>query len=110
TKRDVLRIELELRRLQIDIINRDNEVAMNFQKLASLVGMDREDLEKQKLSSDGVKLIAPVSSNIPDLKLADHRQFLIYQLRQAEADLETDLVRREYWPRVDLKGEVGYLQ
>ncbi len=42
TKRDVLRIETEIKRLEIDILRRDNEVDLNFQKLASHTGVTKK--------------------------------------------------------------------
>lgn len=107
TKRDVLRIETEVRRLQIAILERDNEVDLNFQKLATAIGVSREQLDKEAVSPEEAK-ITKVPEKVLPLKSEEHKRAKVYTLREQEAAFDTDLVERDYWPQVSLNGELTY--
>lgn len=108
TKRDVLRIETEIRRNELDIINADNDADLNFQKLASLVGVGRQELEKEEIEAEEPKPFVRTEGTADIVKPRDHRQARVLDFKKREAVLATDLVRRNYWPQVNLKGDFGY--
>lgn len=108
TKRDVLRIETEIRRLQLAILDRDNEIQMSLQKLASHIGVDRKYLAERGISSEVAKAPVKVPEKVEDLDVKEHRQFKIFELKNEEAVLGSNLVEREYWPRISLNGEINY--
>lgn len=108
TKRDVLRIETEIKRLEIGVLQRDNEVDLNFQKLASSVGLTKKDLDAQDIEGEEAKPFGVMKSNETEIKLEDHRKTKIFNLREKEVNFETKLVERKYWPRVSLENELKY--
>lgn len=108
TKRDVLRIETEVRRLEMDLLRRDNEVDINFQKLAAAGGLSREDLEKEDIEIEDPKPYVNVDAGAPQLKASSHRRAKILNLSGEIARLDSRLADREVWPRVSLNGSLGY--
>lgn len=108
TKRDVLRIETEVRRLELAVIDSDNEVSLGFQKLASMVGLSREDLEKESIEGEVAKPYLKAEERNDELKAQSNRQAKVFQFKEKESALDTELVRRDYWPQLLLTGDVGY--
>jgi outer membrane protein len=107
TKRDVLRIETEVRKLQIDLLKRDNDLELTLQRLAALAGVTREDLKTAGISSEEAKLDAPIPSGPwPPLNAREHRRVKTYALQGEEAELDTRLVERKYWPELALTGKI----
>ncbi|MBX3022209.1 MAG: TolC family protein [Bdellovibrionales bacterium] len=109
TKRDLLRIETEMRRLEMDVLRRDNEVDLNFQRLAGTVGLSRDELLKEDVEGEEPKPYSGSDSNAPQLKADQHVRARILAFGAKVAELETDLARREYWPQVFLDGKLGYI-
>lgn len=106
TKRDVLRIETEVRRLQIDLLHKDNDLEVKLQTLSALVGISREQLRASGVNTEEAKLDAPIAVGPwPELKIEDHRRYRIYKKASEVAEMETRLVERDYWPQVSLTGE-----
>lgn len=108
TKRDVLRIETEIKRLEIDILRRDNEVDLNFQKLASHVGLTKKDLDAEDIEGEEAKPFGVLKGEATEIKLTDHRKSKIFALREEEARYETQLFERKIWPRLTLENEIKY--
>jgi len=108
TKRDFLRIETEVRRHEIAILQRNSEVDLTFQRLATLAGIGREDLQSEEIEKEDPKPYVSLDSNPPELKSAQHRRTKILELKRQEAELDSRLLERERWPQVFLTGEVGY--
>jgi outer membrane protein len=108
SKRDVLRIETEIRRLEIDIMTRDNDIDINFQKMASAAGLRREDLEKEDLEAEETKPYASFEANPHELKVSDHRRKQILDFAHRQAQLEVGFDQRDYWPRLNLTGNLSY--
>lgn len=109
TKRDVLRIETEIKRLEIDILRRDNEVDLNFQKLASLIGISKKDLDAQDIEGEEAKPFGILKGDATEIPISEHRQARIFKLREEEARYETQLWERKFWPRLSLENELKYL-
>lgn len=107
TKRDVLRIETEMRRLELDVINKDNEIDSNFQKLSAFVGVPRSELDKEEIVGEDVKPTIPDSKNV-ELKAENHRRARIFKLNENEQSLQVRLADRNYWPQVNVAGSVGF--
>lgn len=108
TKRDVLRIETEVRKNEIDLINADNDTDLNFQKLSSAAGVPREELEKEEIESEEPKPFVKTESNAETLNPRNHRQAKVFEFNRREAQLNTQLQRREYLPQVFASGSFGY--
>jgi len=111
TKRDVLRIETEVRRLQIDLLRRDNELEVTIQRLCALAGITPEVLKKAGVSTEEAKIDGPIPSGPwPEVSYADHRRVKIFRFRSRDAELQTRLKERVYLPTVALTGEAtaGY--
>ncbi len=107
-KRDVLRIETEIRRLELSVIASDSDVDLDFQKLSSFVGMNRADLEREGIESEEAKPYLPPDERPKQLLAADHRLAKINALKEQEASLAARLVQRDYWPQVAVDGSFGY--
>lgn len=108
TKRDVLRIETEIKRLEIDILRRDNEVDLNFQKLASAVGMSKKDLDAQDIEGEEARPFGVLKGDAPELRTSDHRKARIFKLKEEEARYDTQIAERKFWPRLSIENEVKY--
>jgi outer membrane protein TolC len=107
TKRDVLRIETEVRRLQIDLLHKDNDLEVKLQTLSALAGISREQLRTSGVNAEEAKIDAPIASGPwPELKVEDHRRFRIYKKASEVSEMESRLVERDYWPQISLAGEV----
>ncbi len=107
TKRDVLRIETELRRIQIDLLRRDNDLENLLEKLASQSGISREDLRKNGISAEEAHLTAPIPSGPwPELRAGENRRARVYKMENKEAEYQSRLIERKYWPTVELKAEI----
>ncbi|MGE0527906.1 MAG: TolC family protein [Bdellovibrionales bacterium] len=109
TKRDVLRIETEIKKLEMDVLRRDSEVALSFQKLATVVGVSPQVLEAEKIEGEEANTRRrAVGAEPKELSLEDHVKSRIAALKAQEADFESQIVERNYWPRLSLQGEVKY--
>jgi outer membrane protein TolC len=113
TKRDVLRIETEIRRMQMAILGRDNEVDLGFQKLAGVIGVERAALEAEKIQDEEPPPPAAASAVTdppppPELKAADNRKARILDYARKQSELEAKLARWDYLPQALLRGSVGY--
>jgi outer membrane protein TolC len=107
TRRDVLRMQTEISRLQLTIQTRDNEVDLNFNRLAGAVGLSRTELEKEGIQSEEPKAYNNIEEK-DDLKIEDHRRRRILDLVKKQADLKINLADREDLPRVNVTGAAGY--
>ena len=108
TKRDVLRIETEVRRLQIDLLRADNELEVVLQRLASQAGVDVEGLKTAKISADEAKADAPIPMGPwSEVKIENHRRSKIFARQSEEAQLQSRLKERNYWPQIALTGELS---
>lgn len=108
TKRDVLRIETEMRRVDMDVLRRDNDGDLAFQKLAGTVGLSRSDLIKVDLESEEPKPYVGKDVTSTELKAQDHRRARILKFLHEQSQLEARLAEREYLPQVFLNGAMGY--
>lgn len=107
TKRDVLRIETEVRRLQIDLLRRDNDLENLLEKLAAQAGITREELRKHGIGTEEAQLSAAIDSGPwPDLKASENRRSRVLKMENKEAQYQSRLVERNYWPTVDLTGQI----
>lgn len=107
TKRDVLRIETELRRIQIDLLRRDNDLENLLEKLSSQTGISREALRKNGISAEEAALTAPIPAGPwPELRGMENRRARIYRMENRETEYQSRLIERKYWPTVELKGEI----
>lgn len=108
TKRDVLRIETEVRRLQIDLLRKDNELEVLIQRLCAQAGIDPETLKQAGIETEEARIDAPIPMGPwPELKVADHRRAKIFERRSRDAELQSRLKERSYLPQVFLTGEVS---
>jgi len=108
TRKDVLRIEQEMKRIELNVLDSDNLVDLSFQKLAAVIGMSREELTEEDLEREEAKPFLHYEADLPDLKPKDHRQAKIYDLQGKEAALNTRLTQRTDWPQLQLSGAAGY--
>lgn len=108
TKRDVLRIETEMRRLELDVLNSDNDIDLDFQKMSAFVGVSREELQKEDIEGDEAKPFMKMDDRMDDLKPEDHRKARIFKFLEKESSLATRMVERNYWPQVSVTGTAGY--
>lgn len=108
TRRDVLRIETEIKRLGMDILRRDNEIDLGFQKLAASVGLSQKDLESYKIEGEEAKPYGIVGTDPEELRVSDHMRSRIFERREEELAQETAFAKRNYWPRVSFEGELKY--
>ena len=108
TKRDVLRIETEVRRQDLSIITRDNEVDLNFQKLANAVGLSLDELNREDLEPEEAKPFATLAPVPAELKAQDHRLARILAYDQKAQELNTSLVDRNRLPQIGISADAGY--
>ncbi len=107
TKRDVLRIETEVRKLQIDLLRRDNDLENLLEKLAAQAGVSREDLRKNGIGAEEASLTSPIDSGPwPELKGVENRRSRVFKMENREAEYASRLIERSYWPTVDLTGQI----
>ena len=76
TKRDVLRIETEMRRLEMSILERDNEVDLNFQKLSAPWSASRvEELGAEDIEGEEPRPYVATDPGLTvEIKAAQHRR------------------------------------
>ena len=108
TRRDVLRIETEMRRQEMAMLARDNEIDLGFQHLAASLGISRGDLEREQIEEEEPKPYAGAAENPPLLKAADNRRARIQAFVQEQAKYQVDLGLRNFLPEVFVTGETGY--
>ena len=108
TRRDVLRIETEMRRQEMAILTRDNEIDLNYQHLAASIGISRADLDREEIEEEEPKPYAGVPENPPLLKASEHRRARIQAFVQEQSRLQVRLTERNYLPQVFLSGQAGY--
>jgi outer membrane protein TolC len=108
TKRDVLRIETEIKKLEIDILARDNEVDLDFQKLASAIGLTKKELDEQDIEGEEAKPFGVMKSNETEIKIEDHRKTKIFKYLEKEASYDSKLIEWRYWPQIALENEIKY--
>jgi outer membrane protein TolC len=108
TKRDVLRLESELRRNELDIIGGDNDIDLGAQKLAAAIGITREDFDREDIEGDVAKTFRHSEDDHTEIKARDHRQAKIFAYLEQEAKLATRLAQRTNWPQLTLNGGAGY--
>lgn len=108
TKRDVLRIETRLRSSELELVKSANDVRLAEEELASLVGVSVD-----VLGQEGIGTMEPNPKFMPleisePLATTTHRRTKALDLALQESQLETEIVRREYWPQLYLDGKVNY--
>lgn len=108
TKRDVLRIETEIRRLEMDVITLDNDMDLNFQKLAGHVGLTREDLVSEDIEGEEAKPYTGGDAHFSDLNVKTHRRAKILQYDKDQAVLKAEQAERDFGPQISLNGNFGY--
>lgn len=107
SRRDVLRIETEVTKQKIAILSRDNEVALNLQKLATQVGVTVEDFDDESLTAEEAKPLA-LNKQFKALRFEEHKQAKVYALLSEEKRINARLVERNYWPQLSLVGNGTY--
>ena len=108
TKRDVLRIETEMRRLEMSILERDNEVDLNFQKLGALVGVTLDELGNEEIEGEEPRPFVGADPGAVEIKAVNHRRKQILDLVRAELQFDVTSARRNYWPNLTLSGNADY--
>jgi outer membrane protein len=98
TKRDLLRIETEIRRLAIVTLDRNNEVELGVQKLSALIGVGMDQLRSENLLPEKAKAVELAAAST--LNVEEHRKSRIFALQNDEAHYATNIVRQDYWPKV----------
>lgn len=108
TKRDVLRIETEVRRLQIDLLGKDNNLEVTLERLCSQAGISREELKAANITAEEAKIEASIPSGPwPEVKLSDHRRVRIFARQSKDAEFGSRLKERQWLPQIALTGEVN---
>lgn len=107
SRRDVLRIETEVTKQRIAILTRDDEVALNLQKLATQVGVTADDLEDESMTAEEAKPLA-LNKDFKPLRFQDHKQSKIYDLQVEEKRVNARIVERNYLPQISLVGNGTY--
>lgn len=109
SRRDVLRLESELRRVQLDQLHRDTEIKINRAKLIALLGITEEAFDAELFRGEDVgALDEPAENTDTPIKLSDHRRLKILRLKEAEAGLNIRLAQRDFWPRLELRADANY--
>ncbi|MGE4133976.1 MAG: TolC family protein [Bdellovibrionales bacterium] len=108
TKRDVLRIETEVRRLDLDLLKRDNDIANTTRRMAAIAGLEPETLAASAILPEPAEFEgkSKAPTEVAPLKVDEHRRAQILKEQEKEAELETRLVERKYWPELGLTAEV----
>jgi outer membrane protein TolC len=103
TRRDYIRARAQLQRSVITITNLSESVDTQLFQLRALVGLPASD------STDFAFMATTEISGSPRIvDVTQTRQFKVYELQREVNELKTDLVERDYWPRVNLTGSVTY--
>lgn len=107
TKRDVLRIETELPRNELDVLNAQNAVDNSYELLAASVGLSRPDLDREEIIAEEPKPYVTSEGKIEELSADKHRQAKVVAFKNKEAGYTTQLAKLLYWPQVLVTAETG---
>lgn len=109
TKRDVLRIETELRRSELDRVKLDNDIVLARLEVANIAGVKPELLAEKRIlpASPDASWTPPEVKETPDIK--NHRRNRILALQLEESQLEVNIKKRQYWPEISIDGSIGYV-
>ena|GEM_PF-3425057 len=109
SRRDVLRLESAMRRLQLDTLSDETNIVVNRTHLLDLLGAKAEDLENLKIKGEETGAVEePGSGTDAPLKLEEHRRLKILRSREQEADIGVRLAQRDYWPQLKLQSDATY--
>jgi len=109
SRRDVLRLESALRRVQLDTLSDESNVIINRATLLDLLGAKSEDLDELKLHGEETGAVEePGNGTDAPLKLSEHRRLKILRSREAEAEINIRLAQRNYWPQLKLQTDASY--
>jgi outer membrane protein TolC len=109
SRRDVLRLESELRRVQLDTLSDESNIIVNRATLLDLLGAKPEDLDAVKIHGEETGSVEePGSGTDAPLKLSEHRRLKILRSREQEAEIGIRLAERDYWPQLRLQADASY--
>jgi outer membrane protein TolC len=109
SRRDVLRLEGDIRRTQLDQMHRETEIKVNRAKLLDLLGVSEEVFQKEDVRGEETGVIdEPGAGTDRPLILSDHRRLKILRSREEESGLGIRLAERDYLPHLDLKADANY--
>jgi outer membrane protein TolC len=110
SRRDVLRLESEIRRVQLDTLSDESNVVVNRATLLDLLGATSEDLDKIAIQGEETGAVEePGSGTDAVIKLSEHRRLKILRYREQEADINIRLAQRNYWPQLRLQADANYI-
>jgi outer membrane protein TolC len=110
TRRDVLRLESELRKVQLDTLSDESAIVVNRATLMDLLGARGDDLDKLAVHGEETGAVEdPGNGTDETLKLSEHRRLKILRSREQEADINIRLAQRDYWPQMRLQGDANYI-
>lgn len=110
TRRDVLRLETEIRRVQLDTLNDESNVVVSRATLLDLLGAHPDELDALKIAGEETGAVEePGYGTDAPLKVSDHRRLKILRYREEEADIGVRLAQRDYWPQLKLQANASYV-
>lgn len=109
SRRDVLRLESAIRRLQLDTLGDETNIVVARTHLLDLLGAKAEDLDNLKIKGEEIGAVdEPGSGTESPLRLEDHRRLKILRSKEQEADINVRLAQRDYWPQLKLQSDATY--
>jgi outer membrane protein TolC len=110
SRRDVLRLDSELRRLLLDQLTRQTEIQIARQKLLSLIGASNDEFAQQKIEGEETGAVdEPALGTEQELSFQTHPRNKIQKLSEQEANLTVRLAQRDYWPHINLQADGSYV-
>jgi outer membrane protein TolC len=110
SRRDVLRLESEIRRVQLDTLSDESNIVINRATLLDLLGAKSEDLDAVQLTGEETGAVEdPGLGTDAPLKVSEHRRLNILRHREEEADVNVRLAKRDYWPQLRLQADANYI-
>lgn len=109
TRKDFLRIEADLRRGEIDLASTRNNTRLAHENLLTVIGAPSAGANSASGEAGTLTFVAPEAHPKRDIdvptqspSLENHYEARIVELERESSHFDTELVRRKYWPEVNV--------
>lgn len=108
-RRDVLRLQSEIRRSELDRLHRITDIKTNKTKLFTALGISESDFDHEQFKGEDVDTLEePASETDKPINISDHPLQKILRLSESEKELSIRLAQTNFWPHVDLQANANY--
>ncbi|OFZ47062.1 MAG: hypothetical protein A2381_12740 [Bdellovibrionales bacterium RIFOXYB1_FULL_37_110] len=104
---DFLRFKTQVSRGEIDLVNSKNLVKNTIEELKKIIGV-KNNTEINFVPINLNNIIPKHTKAKVTINVEDHLEFKESKLQKKINNIESDLVRRQYWPEISLSTGIGY--